>query len=254
MEVYNKAGFISGAASGLGRATAVKLSKSGAKLVLIDKNKVGLQTLMNELEGEHLALEVDVSDASSVAQAVESGIQKFKEIRFAISCAGIPSSALTVSKGIAHDLELWQRIIDINLTGTFNLMRHVAAHMCSLNADEDGQRGVIVNTSSIAAYDGQRGQLAYAASKAAIAGMCLPAARDLAPHGIRVMAIAPGMFDTELISNIPPTGIRAIEKNLLCPDRMGNPQEFASMVKFILLNSYVNGTVYRLDGGVRLCS
>lgn len=252
MEINGIAGIVTGAASGLGRATANLLAQSGARLLLLDLDGEGLEKVVKEFEGKHLCVSTNVADYSSVQNAITKGIQQFGEFRFAINCAGIPTSALTVSRGVAHDLEIWQRVIDVNLTGTFNVLRFAAEHMSQLKADEDGQRGVIVNTSSVAAFDGQRGQAAYAASKAAIAGMCLPVARDLAEYGIRCMAIAPGLFQTELLDNVPQKGIEALSRSLLCPNRMGAPTEFAKLVETILTNSYMNGTCYRLDGGSRL--
>lgn len=252
MQVKGTTGIVTGAASGLGRATAQLLAQSGAKLILLDLDSDGLAKVEKELEGEHLSIPVNVADQDAVQNAVKAGVEKFNEIRFAVNCAGIPTSALTVSKGVAHDFDIWKKVIDVNLTGTFNVLRFAAEHMSTLKADPDGQRGVIVNTSSVAAFDGQRGQAAYAASKAAIAGMSLPVARDLADYGIRCMAIAPGLFKTELLDNVPQKGIDALSRSLLCPNRMGAPNEFARLVETIITNSYMNGTVYRLDGGARL--
>lgn len=251
MIIAGAAGIVTGAASGLGRATAELLAEQGARLVLLDMNGQGLERARSDLPGSHLALQTDVCNPEEVKAAVQAGAAAFGELRFVVNCAGVPSAAKTVSRGVAHDLELWNRIVAINLTGSFNVLRLAAEKMIHNPVDAQGERGVIVNTSSIAAFDGLKGQAAYSASKAAIAGMTLPIARDLAEYGIRCMAIAPGVFETELTMNVPQKGMEAMEKGFLCPKRSGLPAEFAAMVQTILANSYINGTCYRLDGGTR---
>lgn len=251
MKLTDSTGIVTGAASGLGRATAQRLAAHGARLVLIDLNLDKLEALKVELPGDHVAAQADVCNATEVSTAIAQGMAAFGELRFVVNCAGVPSAAKTVSRGVAHDLELWNRIIGINLTGSFNVLRLAVEKMIDNRPDDLGQRGVIVNTSSIAAFDGLKGQAAYSASKAAVVGMTLPIARDLAEHGIRCMAVAPGVFETELTANVPPKGMEAMEKNILFPKRTGLPDEFALMVQSILTNPYVNGTCYRLDGGTR---
>ncbi|KRA02140.1 MAG: SDR family NAD(P)-dependent oxidoreductase [Achromobacter sp.] len=251
MNIAGAAGIVTGAASGLGRATAELLARQGARLVLLDMNDEGLERTRSELPGEHVALHADVCNAQEVKACVDAGAAAFGDLRFVVNCAGVPSAAKTVSRGVAHDLDVWNRVLAINLTGSFNVLRLAAERMIHNHPDADGQRGVIVNTSSIAAFDGLKGQAAYSASKAAIAGMTLPIARDLAEYGIRCMAIAPGVFETELTMNVPQKGMEAMEKGFLYPKRCGLPAEFAAMVQSILANPYVNGTCYRLDGGTR---
>ncbi|MNX31155.1 2,5-dichloro-2,5-cyclohexadiene-1,4-diol dehydrogenase [compost metagenome] len=251
MNLANSTALVTGAASGLGRATAQLLASQGARLLLIDLNIEKLEALKAELPGDHVASRADVCNPSEISAAIAQGMEAFGELRCVVNCAGIPSAAKTVSRGIAHDLALWNRIIAINLTGSFNVLRLAVEKMIDNRPDDNGQRGVIVNTSSIAAFDGLKGQAAYSASKAAVVGMTLPIARDLAEHGIRCMSVAPGVFETELTANVPQKGMEAMEKSFLFPKRTGLPEEFALMVQSILTNPYVNGTCYRLDGGAR---
>lgn len=251
MSFEGLSGIVTGAASGLGLATAQRLAAEGAHLVLLDLNAERLETVKSALPGDHVTAVADIRDADQVWAAIEAGVAAFGELRFVVNCAGIPSAAKVVSRGAAHDLELWDRVIGINLTGSFNVLRLAAEKMVGNVPDADGQRGVIINTSSIAAFDGLKGQAAYAASKAAVAGMTLPIARDLADHGIRCMSIAPGVFETELTASVPEKGREAMERNFLFPKRTGVPDEFAQMVQTILSNPYLNGTCFRIDGGTR---
>ena len=251
MRLTGAAGIVTGAASGLGHATAKRLAEQGARLVLLDLNAERVGAVKGQLAGDHVIAVADIRDPSQVQTAVNAGAAAFGELRFVVNCAGIPSAAKVVSRGVAHDLDLWNRVIGINLTGSFNVLRLAAEKMITNEPDENGQRGVFVNTSSIAAFDGLKGQAAYAASKAAVAGMTLPIARDLAEHGIRCMAIAPGVFETELTASVPEKGREAMEKCFLFPHRTGHPDEFALMVQSILANPYVNGACYRIDGGTR---
>lgn len=251
MRIAGSAGLITGAASGLGRATAEVMASDGARLVLVDLDVNGLEQLALALPGKHIVAAVDICDSASVTETISRGEAELGRLRFLVSCAGIPSAARLVSRGEPHDLELWNRIIAVNLTGTFNVLRLMAHRMISNSPDETGERGVIVNTSSISAFDGLKGQVAYSASKAAVAGMTLPIARDLAEHAIRCMAIAPGVFQTPLTDSVPKRGIETMKRCFLAPARAGLPAEFAAMVKSIIENPYVNGTCYRLDGGSR---
>lgn len=251
MKLEGLAGIVTGAASGLGRATAERLAAEGAQLVLMDMNAEGLETVRATLSGTHVTAKADIRDADEVGAAVDAGAAAFGALRFAVNCAGIPSAAKTFSRGVAHDLDLWNRVIGINLTGSFNVLRLAVERMVDNVPDADGQRGVIVNTSSIAAFDGLKGQAAYTASKAAVAGMTLPIARDLADHGIRCVAIAPGVFETELTASVPDKGREAMERNFLFPRRTGRPAEFADMVLTLITNPYLNGECIRIDGGTR---
>lgn len=250
MRLDELTGVITGAASGLGRATAKRLSEKGAKLLLVDLD----ESRLNEVWGghkEHYIGCADITDETQVREVLNEGLKELNELRFLVNCAGIPSAAKVVSRGVAHDLALWNHVINVNLTGTFNMLRLTAESMSQNSPDSNGQRGVIVNTSSIAAFDGLKGQAAYTASKAAIAGMTLPIARDLAEFGIRCMSIAPGVFQTELTASVPEKGREAMERNFLFPKRCGEPDEFAHMVQMILTNPYLNGTCYRIDGATR---
>ena len=251
MKLAGTAGIVTGAASGLGRATAERLAQEGAQLVLLDMNAEGLDQVCAALASARVAAVADIRDPDQVRAAVEAGIKAFGELRFVVNCAGIPSAAKVVSRGVAHDLDLWDRVIGINLTGSFNVLRLVVEKMITNDLDGEGQRGVIVNTSSIAAFDGLKGQAAYAASKAAVAGMTLPIARDLADHGIRCVSIAPGVFETELTASVPEKGREAMERNFLFPHRTGRPSEFADLVLTLISNPYLNGNCFRIDGGTR---
>ncbi|MER8479286.1 SDR family NAD(P)-dependent oxidoreductase [Mesorhizobium sp. M1163] len=253
MRLEGRCVLVTGAASGLGRATVQALSAAGATLVLVDIITEPLQHLAAQL-GEHaLAVPADICDHEQIEAAVHLAGERFGPVYAAINCAGIASSAKTVSNGKAHDLELWRRVVEVNLTGTFNVVRLLASRMIDNPPDpETGERGVIVNTASIAAFDGQRGQVAYAASKAGVVGLSLSVARDLGEHAIRCVAIAPGLFDTEMSSRLPGKGIEALRRGLLYPDRMGRPDEFAAFVCHVIDNPYFNGSCLRLDGAARL--
>lgn len=254
MRVEGRLFVVTGAGSGLGRATARTLHESGARLLLLDLNEQKLKEVQSEFGADTTAIAAaDVTDPDQVEAAIGMAIDRFGPLRVAINCAGISSSAKIVSKGAAHDYELWRRVLDINLSGTFNVMRLAAARMVGNEPDpETEERGVIVNTASIAAEDGQKGQAAYAASKAGIVGLTLPVARDLAEHFVRCVAIAPGLFQTELFEQISEKGTEALKRALLYPRRMGHPEEFASLVKVVIENPYLNGSLLRLDGGARL--
>lgn len=245
---------VTGAASGLGRATAKALHEAGANLLLLDLNQDRLKDLQAELDPETtLAAVADIRSPEQIGEAFDAAIARFGALRAAVNCAGIASSAKIVSRGEVHDFDLWRKVIDINLNGTFNVMRLAAAKMVANDPHgEASERGVIINTASVAAEDGQKGQAAYAASKAGVAALSLPAARDLAEHGVRCVAVAPGLFGTELFEQIPEKGIEALKRALLYPTRMGLPTEFAMLVQHIVENPYLNGSLIRLDGGARL--
>ncbi len=253
MLLDNTCVMVTGAASGLGRATATLLHDHGASVVFADLNESAVKDIAINMGPRAIGVGVDIRNSEDIDNAISIANETFGPLRATVNCAGIPSSARVVSKGDAHDLDLWQKVMDVNLTGTFNILRLAAKNMAGNAVDEaSGERGVIINTASITAYDGQRGQAAYAASKAGVVGLTLPVARDLAEHDIRCVAIAPGIFGTEILEGIPEKGIAALKKGLLCPERVGKPEEFAGFVKHIIENSYANGTCYRLDGGTRL--
>lgn len=253
MQLNNKCIIVTGAGSGLGRATAEILHAAGADLALIDLDQSRLDDIASRLGRRVMTKVADVCDPDSIAASVAEAFERFGVVYGLVHCAGIASSAKVVSRGKAHSLDLWKKVIDVNLTGAFNVMRLVIERMIDNAPDpETGERGIIINTASVAAYDGQRGQAAYAASKAGIVGLSLPVARDLVEHSIRCVAVAPGLFETSLLEGIPEKGRRALESALLYPGRMGDPQEFAVLVKHIIENPYINGACYRIDGGARL--
>jgi NAD(P)-dependent dehydrogenase (short-subunit alcohol dehydrogenase family) len=237
---------VTGAASGLGAACAEHFSNLGRPILALDlkfsePSSVGV-----------LRIEADVCEEHAIASAIEAGVKKFGTLRAAINCAGILAAAKTVGRSGAHDLALFERVIRVNLTGTFNVCRLAARAMSTNASDEAGQRGVIIMTSSVAAEDGQMGQAAYAASKGGIASMTLPMARDLASLGIRVVSIAPGVFETPMMKAAP----EAVRNTLLSitqfPKRFGEGREFAAFAESIIANPMLNGCVVRLDGAMRM--
>lgn len=251
MQIENAVTLISGGASGMGAATAKALAAQGAKVVLLDLKLEAALTLAKEING--LAFLCDVSNAQSVEQAVLEATAAFGPPRIAINCAGLVSSKRMVSKQGPQPLEEFQHLINVNLCGTFNLMRLAAATMCSQGtADENGERGLIINTASIAAFEGQIGQVAYSASKGGIVSMTLPAARELAQFGIRVMTIAPGLVDTPMFAGLPEEARQNLASAVPFPKRLAKPEEYAQLVQQIIENPMLNGSVIRLDGALRL--
>jgi NAD(P)-dependent dehydrogenase (short-subunit alcohol dehydrogenase family) len=242
---------ISGAASGLGEATARALSGRGMVPAIFDLNAEAGENVAQETGGRFFS--VDVTDATSVSDALSQVAGEMGTIRVAVSCAGIAPAAKTVSRGEAHDPDLFSKTIAVNLIGTFNLASQAAARMVAAEPmDGDGTRGVIVNTASVAAYEGQVGQIAYAASKGGVAGLTLPMARDLADKGVRVAAIAPGLFLTPMLKGLPQEVQDSLGAQVPFPSRLGDPAEFASLVGHIIDNPMLNGSVLRLDGAIRL--
>lgn len=244
------AAVVTGAASGLGLAVAETLAAEGVKVGLLDMNAEAGEAEAARLGGAFATC--DVSDPASVSQALEFLREIHGQERICVNCAGIAPSNRSVSKYGAHDPGLFSKVCGINLIGTFNVATQSAAGMAAVDPLADGERGVIVNTASIAAWDGQIGQLAYAASKAGVAGMTLPMARDLARSGIRVMAIAPGIFGTAMVTAFSQDIQDALAKHAQFPARLGRPEEFASLVRHIVENSMLNGEVIRLDAGTRM--
>jgi len=245
---------VTGAGSGLGAATARRLAAAGAHVYLWDRNIDAVSALARETGGT--ALSCDVTDEGSVVAALAQS----PEARIVVNCAGILKSARLTGRNGAADLGHFLDVVNVNLTGTYNVMRLAAAAMAALppledaNGDSDGSRGVIVNTASIAAYEGQAGQVAYAASKGGIVSMTLPAARDLARHGIRVMAIAPGMAGTPMMDGITDEIRQSLQESVPFPPRFARPDEFAGLALHIIENNMLNGEVIRLDGACRLAA
>jgi len=240
-----------GGASGLGEATARRLHCDGARVVIADLNAEKGTALAAELGEGATFVEANVLEAeqveAAVAAATESG-----ELRISVSCAGIGWAQRTVSKQGPHDLEIFANVITVNLIGTFNVLRLAAAAMVGNDPDDGGERGVCVNTASIAAFDGQIGQVAYAASKGGVVGLTLPAARDLASRGVRVVTIAPGLFDTPLLAALPEEQREALGAGIPFPSRLGRPEEYADMAAAIVANPMLNGETIRLDGALRM--
>lgn len=250
MDIAGEVALVTGGGSGLGAATARVLAGRGARVAVLDYDGARAQAVAEELGG--LALPCDVGDAAAVAGAFDRLQAHFGTgPRVAVNCAGIGVAARIVGREGKLSLDLFERVIRVNLTGSFIVMSHAARAMQALEA-KDGERGVIVNTASAAYQDGQVGQAAYSASKGGIAAMCLPAARELAQFGIRVLAIAPGLFETPMMQGLPPETTAKIVENIPHPHRLGDPAEFGLLVAQIVENPYLNGTTIRLDAAVRL--
>ncbi len=244
---------VSGGASGLGAATAARLAGLGARVTLLDKDAERGPGTAREIGGRFI--ETDVTDPESVAAALAQVAEAEGALHVAVSCAGIAPGAKTVSRGEPHDAAVFAKTIAINLTGTFNVSSQAAALMAkTAPLDADGNRGVIVNTASVAAYEGQVGQVAYAASKGGVVGMTLPMARDLASLGIRVCAIAPGLFLTPMMQGLPQEVQDSLGQQVPFPARLGNPAEYAALVQHIVENPMLNGEVIRLDGAIRMAA
>lgn len=253
MNLDQKVAVITGGASGLGLATARLFLEGGARVALLDLNEEQANTVASELGENALAVGVDVSDEQSAVAAVEKAIDSFGQIHINVNCAGIGVAARTVGREGPMSLRLFDRVIQINLVGTFNTLRLCAAAMQNNEpVNEIGERGVIINTASVAAFDGQIGQAGYSASKGGVVGMTLPIARDLSRDGIRVCTIAPGIFETPMMRGAPPNVRDPLVAAVQFPKRLGEADEFAALAKHIVENSYMNGETIRLDGGIRM--
>jgi 3-hydroxyacyl-CoA dehydrogenase / 3-hydroxy-2-methylbutyryl-CoA dehydrogenase len=252
MEITGKSALVVGGASGLGRATARRLHDGGASLVIADLNADKGEALVAELGERASFVEANVTDAEQVQAAVDAAAAADPGLRISVCCAGIGWAQRTVSKQGPHDLEIFSNVVQVNLIGTFNALRLAATAMADNEPDAEGERGVCVNTASIAAFDGQIGQVAYSASKGGIVGLTLPAARDLAGRGVRVVTIAPGLFDTPLLAALPQEQRDALGAGIPFPSRLGRPDEYASLVTEIVANPMLNGETIRLDGALRM--
>jgi NAD(P)-dependent dehydrogenase (short-subunit alcohol dehydrogenase family) len=252
MEIAGASAIVTGGASGLGEATVRRLAAAGARAVIVDRDAAKGEALAKEL-GEAAAYSpADVTSEADVAAAIELATS-YAPLRVAVNCAGVGWASRVVARdGTPHDLGLFQTVLNINLVGTFNVLRLAAAAMTANEPLEDGERGVVVNTASIAAYDGQIGQIAYATSKAGVVGLTLPAARDLSAVGVRVVTIAPGTFDTPMLALLPEPQRQALGAGIPFPRRLGRPDDFAALVEHIVRNPYINGEVIRLDGALRM--
>ena len=252
MDISGKVALITGGASGLGLATAEKLLAAGSKIMLVDLNEDNAKKAAENLgDGTAFAI-ANVTDEDSVTNCIKATVEQFGGIHIVVNCAGIGSASKTVGKDGAHPLQYFKAVVDINLIGTFNVLRLAAVEMGNNEPGEDGECGVIVNTASVAAFDGQIGQAGYSASKAGVVGMTLPIARDLARMGIRVNTIAPGIFDTPMMAMASDQVRGPLIEMTQFPKRLGLPQEYASLVKHIVENPFLNGETIRLDGGIRM--
>lgn len=247
MKINQKVFIVTGGASGLGKATATLLLENEAKVAILDLNESDI-TPSESL----LFCKTDVRSEEEVQAAIAQTIAKFGKIDGVVNCAGIGPPKRVVGKEGPHDLDFFKKVVDINLVGTFNVIRLAANEIQNNTPDQGGERGIIINTASVAAYDGQIGQAAYAASKGGIVSMTLPIAREFARMGVRVMAIAPGIFETPLLAGLPQEAQDSLGKQVPFPPRLGKPAEFAALVIHIIQNSMLNGEVIRLDGAIRM--
>jgi 3-hydroxyacyl-CoA dehydrogenase/3-hydroxy-2-methylbutyryl-CoA dehydrogenase len=250
MKLDGTGAIVAGGASGLGAATARLLAENGARVAIADLDGDKAQSLAGELGG--VGFKADVTNEAEVQAAVDGAVEAFGSIRFTVSCAGIGWAERTVGKNGPAQLQPFETVIRVNLIGMFNVLRLSAAAMAQNEPDEGGERGAVVMTASIAAYDGQIGQTAYAASKGGIVGLTLPAARDLSRQGIRVCTIAPGTFDTPLLAGLPEPAREALGQQVPHPSRLGDPREFAALACHIAQNPMLNGETIRLDGALRM--
>jgi NAD(P)-dependent dehydrogenase (short-subunit alcohol dehydrogenase family) len=245
MEIEGRTFLVAGGGSGLGAATTEMLTNEGANAVVAD--------LRGEAAGDNVRfVETDVTDEASVRRGIEEALQSFGGMHGAINCAGIASAEKVLGREGPHSLDSFAKVVEVNLVGTFNVLRLAAEVMVNNEPAASGERGVIVNTASVAAYDGQIGQVAYAASKGGVVALTLPVARELAQYGIRVVAIAPGIFDTPMMAGLPEAARESLGKQVPFPSRLGRPEEYAALVRHIIENEMLNGEVIRLDGSIRM--
>lgn len=254
MDITQKTVLITGGGSGLGKATAERLVSEGANVVIIDLEASKGIAVAQTLGAQALFVQADVTDAGAIQQAITQAQTHYGRLDGAVNCAGIAIAERITGKRGAHQLEHFTKVVTVNLIGTFNVLRLAATAMSTNEPGTDGERGLIINTASIAAFDGQIGQAAYAASKAGVAGLTLPAARDLASYGIRVVTIAPGLFDTPLLAELPAAARTSLGEQVPFPSRLGQPTEYAALVSHIFANRMLNGEVIRLDGALRMAA
>lgn len=252
MQIENKVFIVTGGASGLGAATAEMLVEAGAKVMLVDLNAEAVAAQANRLGVQSTVADISQTDAAKAA--VDATVAAFGQVNGLVNCAGVVRGEKILGKNGPHSLENFSQVINVNLIGSFNMLRLAAAAIAETAADADGERGVIINTASVAAFDGQIGQAAYAASKGAITSLTLPAARELARFGIRVMTIAPGIFETPMMAGMTPEVRDSLAAGVPFPPRLGKPSEYASLAQHIIENSMLNGEVIRLDGALRMAA
>jgi NAD(P)-dependent dehydrogenase (short-subunit alcohol dehydrogenase family) len=252
LQVGESTFFITGGGSGLGAATARLLVENGAHVALADVDEEAGEQMASQIGSGAEFVRTDVTDEESVQDALDSVVEIFGSLNGAVNCAGIGPAARVVGKKGVHDLGLFTKTVEINLVGTFNVIRFAAVRLAENELGEDGERGVIINTASVAAYDGQIGQAAYAASKGGVVALTLPVARELASSGIRVVTIAPGIFETPMLAALPEDARASLGKQVPFPPRLGRPEEYAALAKHIVENQMLNGEVIRLDGSIRM--
>lgn len=252
MKVQGSTFIVTGGSSGLGAGTAERLVEQGANVVIADVNIEAGQAKADSLGERAVFAQTDVTNEASVENAIQTAFDRFGGLQGVVNCAGILVAKKTVGRGGAHDLASFTRVINVNLIGTFNVIRLAAAAMSQNDPTSDGERGVLINTASVAAYDGQIGQAAYSASKGGVVGMTLPIARDLSREGIRCMTIAPGIFETPMVAGMPDEVQESLISQIPFPKRLGKPSDYAFLAQHIIENIKLNGEVIRLDGGVRM--
>ncbi|KNE19540.1 3-hydroxyacyl-CoA dehydrogenase [Virgibacillus pantothenticus] len=252
MEIANGAAVVTGGASGLGEATVRQIVAEGGKVAIFDVARKNGTALAEELGSQVAFYHVDVTNEASVQTALESTMDQFEQVNILVNCAGIGVAEKTVGKRGVHDLTTFKNVVNVNLIGTFNVLRLTAHKMAENIPNENNERGVILNTASVAAFEGQIGQAAYSASKGGIVGMTLPIARDLSSLGIRVMTIAPGLFATPLFASLPEEAREALGEMTPFPSRLGYPKEYAQLAQSIIENPMLNGETIRLDGAIRM--
>jgi 3-hydroxyacyl-CoA dehydrogenase/3-hydroxy-2-methylbutyryl-CoA dehydrogenase len=252
MQIDGAAALVAGGASGLGAATARALHQAGARVVIADLNAELGEALASELGDMASFAQTDVTDAEAVKAAVEAAAGAEGGLRISVCCAGVGWAGRVSGKQGPHDLDIYSKVIEVNLIGTFNVLRLACEAMNANDPDEGGERGVCINTASIAAFDGQIGQAAYASSKAGVVGLTLPAARDMSSRGVRVATIAPGTFDTPMLAALPQERRDALGAEIPFPSRLGQPDEYASLALEIVRNTMINGETIRLDGALRM--
>jgi 3-hydroxyacyl-CoA dehydrogenase / 3-hydroxy-2-methylbutyryl-CoA dehydrogenase len=252
MQIADSVALVTGGASGLGEATVRRFAGGGGKVMILDRPGSAGEALASDLGAGVAFTPADVTDEAQVEAAVAAAADRFGALHVAVNCAGVGVAMRTITREGPHPLDLFAKVLQVNLIGTFNVIRLAAARMAKNTPNAEGERGVIVNTASVAAYDGQIGQAAYSASKGGVVGMTLPIARDLAGVGIRVLTIAPGTFDTPMLAMAPEPLRQALAAQIPFPSRLGRPEEFAALVHHILDNVMLNGETIRLDGAIRM--
>ena len=252
MKISEARAIVTGGASGLGEATVRRIVEQGGKAAILDLSEERGKALVEELGGQTIFIKTDVTSEEEISNAISKAIESFGAINTVVNCAGIGVAGKLLSRKGVHSLDMFSKVISINLIGTFNVIRLASEQMSKNEANELGERGVIINTASVAAFDGQIGQAAYSASKGGIVSMTLPIARELAAYGIRVMTIAPGLFHTPMFDSLPEEARDSLGKMVPFPQRLGYPEEYALLAESILINPMLNGETIRLDGAIRM--